>query len=195
MHMVSVDAFQEWIADLENEASIREPVYTSLRQGAAVLATIFEINRCVAAQLTNGGRTMKWVLVFPTYRMIHEVTQYGTAFLVLMNLSIVLPIAFALIFRKGIGVANKSQTIFKSIAASLVALVVGAVVIYYVLFTDFGFISTELIPNVLNFLSRSPIMFAVFYCLCFPALIGILLLVVFRSLQRITRGNQKSMMA
>jgi len=126
---------------------------------------------------------MEWVEVFPAYRILMEMVQGRIAYLLLMNLSILLllvvPVmAFLLTPRTRTPVAWPGP-----LAAALIALVLGGAVSYYFLFTDFGLITTEFLGNVLDFLARSLLGFAFFYCVCLPILTGFALFVFARSVE------------
>jgi hypothetical protein len=124
---------------------------------------------------------MNWVLFFPTFRAVSEVVGDNLAYKILMNLSLIMTIPCLLVFFTQIRIVDGSRFRRWSVALAAGSLAMLAVLVYYFLFTDFGQVTTEMVGNVLAFLTSSPAVFAVFYCLCIPALFGFFLAVFARS--------------
>ena len=125
---------------------------------------------------------MSWMLFFPTFRAILETVGFSPVYAFLMNLSVIVTLA---VFAAGvyyIRIADASK--FRRWSAALLAgsLAVCAAMVYYYLFTDFGQVTTEMVGNVLVFLTSSPVVFAAWYCLFLPFLLGLLLALSARSL-------------
>ena len=126
---------------------------------------------------------MEWVEVFPAFRITMEAVQGRFTYLALMNLSILLLIALPIVLFLVTPRVRTAVKLSVTVGAALVALVLGAGLFYYTLFTDFGLITTEVLGNVLDFFARSLVGFAFFYCVGVPVLVGFAAFLVARSVE------------
>ena len=131
---------------------------------------------------------MNWVLFFPTFRAVLEVVGDNPVYRVLMNLSLIMTLASFVIGLNYVRIADASRFRRWSGAVAAGSLAVCIALVYYFLFTDLGQVNSELVGNVLAFLTSSAVVFAAWYCLCVPALLGIFLALFAKSLGAIAGG-------
>ena len=133
---------------------------------------------------------MDWVLIFPVFRAVSEIVGDNLTYWILMNVSFFLVIPCFIVAFNLIRIVNSTR--FRRWAAAVAggSIVICAVVVFYFLFTDFGSMISEMIGNVLVFLTTSAVAFGFYYCICFPVLLGFFLAVLARSLQAIVQHRK-----
>ena len=135
---------------------------------------------------------MNWVLFFPTFKAVSAAVGQNPTYIFLMNLSIGLSIPSFLLFRNLRWLKYASYLRRWSPAIAIASVIVVVAVVYYFLFANFAHIITTTGVDLLDFFSRSAPAFAVRYCLCFPALIGLLAALCGRSIQATTRYHDRT---
>ncbi len=125
---------------------------------------------------------MSWMLFVPTFRAVLELVGANPVYPFLMNLSVIVTLACFVAGLYYIRIADAARFRRWSGPVAVGSLAICAALVYYYLYIDLGQVTSELVGNVLAFLTSSAVVFAFWYTLCVPFLLGLFLALFVKSL-------------